>query len=74
MLQVSDTEIQNNLDKYLKVINQEDVIIIKNGQKIARLTSLEWERKFITDSLVGILPKDIDEKVQKYERTKRIEK
>jgi prevent-host-death family protein len=35
---ITTTEIQNNFGKYLKLSEYEDVIITKNGRKIARLT------------------------------------
>ncbi len=34
---ISSTKIQNNFGKYLKLLNQEDIIITKNGKKVARL-------------------------------------
>ena len=40
------TEVQTNFGKYLKLIENEDVIITKNGKKIARLVSYDEE---ITD-------------------------
>ncbi len=33
---ISSTEIQNNFGKYLKLLDQEDIIITKNGNKVAR--------------------------------------
>ncbi|HHV95172.1 MAG TPA: type II toxin-antitoxin system Phd/YefM family antitoxin [Clostridiaceae bacterium] len=38
-MQVSATEVQNNFGKYLKLCKYEDIIITKNGKKIARLTT-----------------------------------
>jgi len=34
---VTSTEIQNNFGKYLELLKQEDIIISKNGKKVARL-------------------------------------
>lgn len=43
---VTTTEVQSNFGKYLKLIENEDVIITKNGKKIARLVSYD---EVITD-------------------------
>ncbi len=34
---ISSTEVQNNFGKYLALVDQEDIIITKNGKKVARL-------------------------------------
>jgi Uma2 family endonuclease len=34
---INSTELQNNFGKYLRLVNQEDIIITKNGSKVARL-------------------------------------
>ena len=34
---INSTELQNNFGKYLRLLNQEDIIITKNGSKVARL-------------------------------------
>lgn len=39
MIILTTTEIQNNFGKYLKYVDNEDILITKNGKKIARLTS-----------------------------------
>lgn len=37
MMIVSTTEVQNNFGKYLELVRREDIIITKNGKKVARL-------------------------------------
>lgn len=45
---VKATEIKNNLGKYLKLLDQEDIIILKNGSPVAKLTKQEgWNRSDI---------------------------
>jgi Uma2 family endonuclease/antitoxin (DNA-binding transcriptional repressor) of toxin-antitoxin stability system len=34
---INSTELQNNFGKYLRLVDQEDIIITKNGKKVARL-------------------------------------
>lgn len=38
-MNVTTTEVQNNFGKYLKLCKYEDIIITKNGKRIARLTT-----------------------------------
>lgn len=38
-MNITTTEVQNNFGKYLKLCKYEDIIITKNGKKIARLTT-----------------------------------
>ena len=37
MMLITSTEAQNNFGKYLRLVEQEDIIITKNGKKVARL-------------------------------------
>ena len=45
-----------------------EVIIQKNGKEVARLISKERKASFLTDSLVGILHGEADEKALRMER------
>ena len=45
-----------------------EVIIQKNGKEVARLISKERKASFLTDSLVGILHGEVDEKALRMER------
>ena len=40
MLKVSSTEVQNNFGKYLMLAQEQDVIVTRNGQDVARLVGL----------------------------------
>jgi prevent-host-death family protein len=44
---VTTTEVQNNFGKYLKLAENEDVIITRNGHKIARLIKYKKGDGFI---------------------------
>ncbi len=44
---VSTTEVQNNFGKYLKLVNEEDIIISKNGKKVARLVKYFEDNDYI---------------------------
>lgn len=74
MTTVSATEIQNNFGKYLRYAQEgKDVIILRNGREVARLISYEKGLSFLSDSLVGVLEKDYDEKTIKAESMKKYE-
>lgn len=71
---VSSTEFQNNVGKYLKIVQEgEDVIIVKSGKEIARLISYNKGVSFLSDSLVGVLKNDYDDKTIKEEKLKKYE-
>jgi len=68
---VSSTEVQNNFGKYLELAKGQEIIITKNGSPKARLVGINETISFLSDSLVGIIPYDVDEKELKEERLNR---
>lgn len=74
MITVSATEVQNNFGKYLHLVQTGDeVVVLKNGKEVARLISHEKSVSFLTDSLVGVLSNDYDDKKVKTERMEKYE-
>ena len=74
MTMATATEVQNNFGRFLKVAQEGgEVIILKNGVEVARLVSREKTMSFLSDSLVGVLSGDVDEKAVKRERMERYE-
>lgn len=74
MTMATATEVQNNFGRFLKVAQEGgEVIILKNGVEVARLVSREKTMSFLSDSLVGVLSGDVDEKAAKRERMERYE-
>lgn len=72
MMTVTATEIQNNFGKYLQMAQSgEEIIILRNGKEMARLISREKNVSFLTDSIVGVLKNDYDDKSARAERVKR---
>lgn len=67
-MSVTETELKNNLGKYLLLSATEDVFITKNGRVVAKLTSPYQDRVQTAKSLFGILPKDADMESSKSER------
>ena len=73
MTTVTATEIQNNFGKYLKAVQDGgEVIILRNGKEIARMISIEKSVSFLTDSLVGTLKNDYDDKKERASRYENI--
>lgn len=74
MTTATATEVQNNFGKYLKLVqNGHEIVIMKNGSEVARLISKEKAVSFLSDSLVGVLSSDADEKKARAERSARYE-
>lgn len=74
MTMVTATELQNNFGKYLQYVQDgEEVVILRNGKEVARLISHEKSVSYLTDSLVGILKGNYDEKQLKAERMGKYE-
>ena len=61
---ITATELKTNLGKYLEIVQNEEIIITKNGKEIARLTRPENEKLVLLKQLVGIVS-DAD-----YEKTR----
>lgn len=60
-MQVAATNFKQNIGKYFKVLSKEDIYITKNDKIIARLTNPYENRVSTLDSLVGIIPDNINE-------------
>ena len=74
MTTVTATELQNNFGKYLQYVQEgNEVIVLRNGREVARLISHEKSISFLTDSLVGLIKGDYDEKAMKTEKMKKYE-
>ncbi len=66
MTTVTATEIQNNFGKYLQMAQTgEEIIILRNGKEMARLISHNKSVSFLTDSIVGVLKNDYDDKAER---------
>lgn len=70
---VSASEFKTNIGRYLSLVVKEDVIITKNGKRVARLTQEREDKLAIAKSLIGMLPGTISEEEAKEEKYKRYE-
>ena len=57
---ITATELKNNLGRYLEMAADREIIILKNGKQIARLTSPKVNKIEILKSLVGTIPSDVE--------------
>jgi prevent-host-death family protein len=55
-MSITETELRENLSKYLLLAATEDIYITQNGKVIARLTNPYQERLEIAESLFGSVP------------------
>ncbi|GBD99726.1 phd_YefM [bacterium BMS3Abin07] len=72
---VTSTELKKNLGKFLKLIEKENIIILKRGKPVAKLLSIRAGKETpITDALCGALKgAKIDSDREKSERLKKYE-
>ena len=74
MTTATATEVQNNFGKYLQMVQAGgEIIVMKNGKEVARLVSYEKSVSFLTDSLLGVLKGDYDDKKANAERMLKYE-
>ena len=74
MTTVTATDVQNNFGKYLQMVQTgEEIIILRNGKEMARLISHDTSVSFLTDSLIGVLKNDYDDKAARAERMAKYE-
>ncbi len=72
---ITSTEAQNNFGKYMRAAqNGDEVIVTRNGKEVVRIVSAARKREFLTDSLLGILHGDVDEKAMRRERIEKHER
>lgn len=56
VMTASSTELQNNFGRYLSfVIEGSQIIVTRNGKKVARVVPEDQAVAYLTDSLTGIL-------------------
>ncbi len=63
MVRATATEVQDNFEKFLEIVETgEEVVILSNNIEIARLLPFNRNIHTVTDSLVGALKGDYNEK------------
>jgi len=70
---VTATELKSNLSRYLDLAGTRDIVITRNGKRIAKLTDAAKDKTDILRALIGIVPSQVsledakDERLRKYE-------
>lgn len=65
------TEMQNNFGKYLSLVMAgQEVIVTRNGKEVGRFIPKDAAVSYLTDSLTGLLKKDVELDEVKAERLK----
>ena len=65
------TEMQNNFGKYLSLVMAgQEVIVTRNGKEVGRFIPKDAAVSYLTDSLTGLLKKDVEVDEAKTERLK----
>jgi len=57
-MHVTATEFKSNIGRYLSLVDNEEIVITKNGRSVARLSSAKRSKADIVRSLIGIIPDD----------------
>lgn len=70
MKMATATDVQNNFGKYLQyAMEQGEVVILRNGKRVARIISEEATVGYLTDSLRGVLKQQYSDDDVKAVRT-----
>lgn len=65
------TELQNNFGRYLNlVMSGQEIVVTKNGREVGRFIPKDAAVSYLTDSLTGILKRNIELDEAKSERLK----
>ncbi|MEA4902635.1 type II toxin-antitoxin system prevent-host-death family antitoxin [Desulfitobacterium sp.] len=71
---ITATEFKTNIGKYLTMVDEEEIIITKNGKKVAKLTSATEDKIETAKSLFGILPGEASLEKAREERLSKDER
>lgn len=71
-MSITATELKENLSRYLKLAETEDIYITKNGKVVAKLSNPNTDKVKIAESLIGILPQDITLEDAQKERLRKL--
>lgn len=71
---ITATEFKTNIGKYLSMVDEEEIIITKNGKKIAKLTPATEDKMKTVKALFGILPSNASIEKAREERLSKDER
>lgn len=70
---VSATEFKTNFGRYLELAEQEEIVITRNGKRVARLSGAGRKRMDILGEITGIVPADVSLEQSRTERMRKYE-
>jgi prevent-host-death family protein len=68
---VSSTEVQGDFSKYVDLASEQDIVITRDGLPVARLLGMERSATLLSERLLGLVPRDVNEEFAKTERLSR---
>ena len=71
-MSITATELKSNLGKYLKLAENEDIFITRNGKVVAKLSNPNAARVEMAKTLLGVIPSDITVEEAQEERSSKI--
>ena len=72
MLQITSTELKQNLGKYLSIIDKEEIIITRHGIPVAKLSIPKEKEMNLVSQLIGVIP-NIDYTIEDVRRERLLE-
>ena len=58
MIQISSTDLKNNVGKFLKLSEKEDILVLRNGRAVAKITAASKnEKELAYNRLMEIIKK-----------------
>lgn len=72
-MKVTLTEFKSEVERYLELVDQEEIIITKDDKQIAKISPPPVDKAAIINSLRGILPADATVEEARQERMKKYE-
>lgn len=70
---ITATEFKANPGYYLDLVEKEDILITRNGKRVAKLTDAARDKSDILRALTGIVPSDATREQAKEERLRKYE-
>ena len=70
---VTATEFKSNLGRYLGLVGTQDIVITRNGKRIAKLTDAAKDKADILRALTGIVPPHASLEDAKEDRLRKYE-
>ncbi|GBU20242.1 hypothetical protein R80B4_00118 [Fibrobacteres bacterium R8-0-B4] len=68
---VSSVEVQNDFRKYVDLASEQEIVITRDGLPVARLLGMGKSVSLLSERLVGLVPRNVNEDIAKAERLAR---